>query len=390
MGEIEKEALKQRLIVQDPNGVDPLTVRLMSDGVYELVDGEHRWRIAQELGWANIDVFVLDLANDLEAKARCISASKLRGHTDWFKLAGVLKQDFETGVNLTEAYKDILSEKEVEELFSLDTLVPKARLYLEEAVKKFPSITLYDLHVLAQFPPHLQEELSEEYKTHPISSHALVQTLNKYIKQTQPTTPLTPTTTITTTTAKSYLSSEEVKNQKALLEKFDRPISPNDALRILNILKQQQQNQNTTATPEATQTKISNNFDLEPYDSLSENASLADAKSVDESAILDIVQKALLSSGDYYCECGRLHRAHFKDRIYLKNLDIVMQKENMIFEHVDFRPRAFLVHCDCCNSDVEVRVDDAVDEKVSIVCRYCVPAREGVLDVTSGDAVWFG
>jgi hypothetical protein len=169
MGEPEREALKQRLIAQDPQTMEPLIVRLMSDGCYELVDGEHRWRIAQELGWHELEVFVLD-ADDLAAKARCVSSSILRGHVNWFKLAEVVKTDFEAGINLAETYKDILSDKAFNELFSLDNLVPKARLNLEEAVKKFSTITLYDLHMISQFPTYLQEELAEEYKTHPITS----------------------------------------------------------------------------------------------------------------------------------------------------------------------------------------------------------------------------
>jgi hypothetical protein len=378
MGEVEQEALKQRLIAQGPEVMDPLFVRLMPDGTYEIVDGEHRWKIAKELGWTEIEVLVLEPMNDLTAKARCVSSSLLRGHVNWFKLAEVVKQDQENGINLTETYKDILSDKALKELFSLDNLVPKARLDLEEAVKKFQTITLYDLHIIAQFPAYLQEELAQEYKTHNIASHSLTQTLSKYIKQTQPPNP---------TTNNPYPPQENEKQNSSLPVKFDRPISPNDALRILNAKKQQQKNQ--TATSETNQTKTSNNLNLEPFDNSSDSSSFSDTEIVDESAI----QKSLVLSGGYYCACGRLHRAHFKDRIYLKNIDIVTQKENQIFEHVDFSPHIFLVHCNYCNTDQQVRVDNhsaEKEEKIPIVCRNCQPARGGLLDVTTGDAVWFG
>jgi ParB-like chromosome segregation protein Spo0J len=375
MGENEQAALKQRLINQDPKTMDPLIVRLMPDGDYELVDGEHRWRIAQELGWTELEVFVLE-ADDLTAKTRCVSSSLLRGHVNWFKLAEVVKQDQQNGINLNEAYKDILSDKALKELFSLDDLVPKARLDLEAAVKRFQTITLYDLHIISKFPAYLQEELAEEYKTHNIASHSLTQTLIKYIKQTQTTTP---------TTNNPYTHQEDEKQNNALLPKFDRPISPNDALRILNAKKQQQK---TDTASETTQTKTSNKFDLDPYDRSEENTHLSDTESVDELAI----QKSLLMSGGHYCPCGRLHRTNFKDRIYLKNIDITIQKENLIFEHVDFSPHSFLVYCNYCNTDQQVRVDNksVEDEKIPIVCRNCQPARGGLLDVTTGDAVWFG
>jgi len=78
MGENEQHALKQRLIVQDPTTMDPLIVRLMPDGNYELVDGEHRWRIAKEIGWTELEVFVLE-ADDLTAKTRCVALASCGG-----------------------------------------------------------------------------------------------------------------------------------------------------------------------------------------------------------------------------------------------------------------------------------------------------------------------
>jgi len=368
MGETEREALKQRLIAQDPQSLDPLIARLMPDGSYELVDGEHRWRIAQELGWSEVEVFVLE-ADDLTAKARCVSSSLLRGHVNWFKLAEVIKKDLETGVNLAETYRDILSDKEVKELFSLDNLVPKARLNLEEAVKKFTTVTLYDLHIISQFPAYLQEELAEEYKTHPITSHSLAHTLNKYTKQNQP-----PTTTTTNT----QLTRENNQNS-ALPEKFDSPMSPNEALRRWNALKQQQK----LANPETTQTPISNKFNSDPQMNTLENT-FSEAPAISEEF------RALLLTLGFCCECGRTYHAHFKDRVHVKNLDIVIQKDNTLFEHIDVKPRIFLAHCNNCNNDTEVRVDTAEEEKVSFCCRYCSPAREGALDVSTGDAVWFG
>jgi ParB family chromosome partitioning protein len=91
MGEKEREALKQRLNTHGPKAMEPLIVRQISDGNYEIVDGEHRWKIAQELGWDTIEVFVLDIPDDLTAKTYCVSSSLLRGHTNWFKLATVVK-----------------------------------------------------------------------------------------------------------------------------------------------------------------------------------------------------------------------------------------------------------------------------------------------------------
>jgi hypothetical protein len=374
MGETEQQSLKQRLIAQDPKTMEPLMVRLMPDGYYELVDGEHRWRIAKEIGWTDIEVFVLE-ADDLTAKTRCVSSSLLRGHVNWFKLAEVVKQDLQNGVNLFEAYKDILSDKAIQELFSLDNLVPKARLYLEEAVKKFTTITLSDLHIISQFPAYMQEKLAEEYKTYPITSNSLAHTLNKYTKQTQP-----PTSLSTTSNNPPYPSGEEEKQSGHYLpERFNAPWEPNDILRQLNLRKQQQK-LNDTST-EVRQNNTSGSIDSD-----------ADA-SVNTSQ--DTKFHSPLSEGGICCGCGQFYKLQFKDRIQLKNLIVTMQKENMIFEHIDLSQRAFLIYCDRCNSTQTIRIDNTTHEgesvvEVEILCRNCTPMREGLLDVTSGDAVWFG
>jgi len=39
----------------------------MADGYYELIDGEHRWTNAKDLGWEEISVIILE-ADDLQSK----------------------------------------------------------------------------------------------------------------------------------------------------------------------------------------------------------------------------------------------------------------------------------------------------------------------------------
>jgi len=372
MSKTAQEALKQHLNIH-PELMGPLIVRLMPDGSYEIVDGEHRWIIAQELGWTTIEVFVLE-ADDLTAKTRCVSSSLLRGHVNWFKLAEVVKQDQIAGINLVEAYRDILSEKALKELVSLDDLVPKARIDLEEAVKKFATITLSDLHIISQFPAHLQEELAEEYKTHSITSHSLTHTLNKYNQQNQP-------TQTTTSNNPLYLSQEDKNQNRSLPEKFDRPLVPNDTLRILNALRKQQEK--TDSAHE--QIKIPNKSELGSCEHSTGTSGSDEIEDTSETF------HALLLSVGFCCECGLPYRAHFKDRIRAKNLAIVVKNPNQIFEHVDVKTRTFLVHCDRCNNNQEIAVDYTTGvAAVAIVCRHCKPAREGALDVVSGDAVWFG
>jgi hypothetical protein len=94
--------------------------------------------------------------------------------------------------------------------------------------------------------------------------------------------------------------------------------------------------------------------------------------------------RALLLSVGYACDCGRLYQTNFKKST------IVVQKENMFFEHVDFRVHTFLVHCDKCDNDREFSVNnlEAEDGMMSILCSRCSPNRKGLLDVHTGEVTW--
>jgi len=91
---------------------------------------------------------------------------------------------------------------------------------------------------------------------------------------------------------------------------------------------------------------------------------------------------SLLAVG-YNCDCGRLYHVHFK------KMHVAAQKENLLFEHIDFKKRTFLVHCDQCDNDHEFTVDSVEAENgvVSIFCCRCDPNRKGLLDAT-GEVTW--
>ncbi len=68
MPEAEYQALKQDMLVHGVNGVDPILVSIkkifygsgpltsaeFSGDQYVVIDGEHRWQVAKELGWKEI------------------------------------------------------------------------------------------------------------------------------------------------------------------------------------------------------------------------------------------------------------------------------------------------------------------------------------------------
>ncbi len=53
----------------------PIVVRLRSDGQYEVVDGEHGWRIAVELNWEEVDCEIVQ-ADNFEAMRQCYTRNR--------------------------------------------------------------------------------------------------------------------------------------------------------------------------------------------------------------------------------------------------------------------------------------------------------------------------
>jgi len=69
--------------------IDPVTARPKS-GRYEIIDGEHRWKGAIDLGLALIPVFVLELT-DAKAQKLTILLNELRGSADPASMGELLK-----------------------------------------------------------------------------------------------------------------------------------------------------------------------------------------------------------------------------------------------------------------------------------------------------------
>lgn len=60
-------------------------------GAYEILDGEHRWKYAKELGYENINVESVGEMEDSQAKVLTILLNNLRGKDDIEKRAAILE-----------------------------------------------------------------------------------------------------------------------------------------------------------------------------------------------------------------------------------------------------------------------------------------------------------
>jgi hypothetical protein len=72
----EQEQLQRSL--ESVGQVQPLLVRPLDDGSFEIVDGEWRWRMAQKLGWPTVRCLVRKLSDD-EARLAWLAAKRNQG-----------------------------------------------------------------------------------------------------------------------------------------------------------------------------------------------------------------------------------------------------------------------------------------------------------------------
>lgn len=103
--------------------IDPLTVRKMDDGQWQILDGEHRWRALNALDFDRAPVWDLGEVADPVAKQITVVLNELRGTADRQKLGVLLK--------------DLITSETTEELLSV---LP----YSEEAFKDLVDLPDFD------------------------------------------------------------------------------------------------------------------------------------------------------------------------------------------------------------------------------------------------------
>lgn len=86
----EKIFAKEILSIKTHGFVQPILVREIAD-VYEIIDGEHRWRACKEAGYTEIKVESMGYISDEQAKILTINLNNLRGQDDPLKRAEILK-----------------------------------------------------------------------------------------------------------------------------------------------------------------------------------------------------------------------------------------------------------------------------------------------------------
>jgi len=103
------EALCDFMRSHSAEEVDPIWVR--KDGVdeygqqlFEIIDGEHRWKAAKKAGWRRLRAWVLDVDEDY-ARAFNVRKNRERGKIDAIKFGKILFEEHERGATLEELAK---------------------------------------------------------------------------------------------------------------------------------------------------------------------------------------------------------------------------------------------------------------------------------------------
>jgi len=150
--EEEFKRLKRLMEISGLERTPPVIVR-ERNGYYEIVDGEQRWKAAQELGWRELPIMIIK-ASDLEAKKYTLSLNYLKGRVNYVKIIQLIAEDREAAA----AAKEVFSEPEAAALEKLaklhreGKLTRKALSILEEGIRKGKRIELRMLEDLEAIP----------------------------------------------------------------------------------------------------------------------------------------------------------------------------------------------------------------------------------------------
>ncbi len=176
MQDLEYQALKEDMKLRGPRGIDPILASIKSvfystgpvaskdfdgEGRLVIVDGEHRWRAAKELGWKEVLCAVEAIQED-EAKGICYRKNRERGTIDPFKEAALFKSEVESKRSQKEiAEKYLITPSTVSHRLSLLNLSAS----IMSVVVKLPRGTITPSHLepIATLEPEDQKKVELKY-----------------------------------------------------------------------------------------------------------------------------------------------------------------------------------------------------------------------------------
>jgi ParB/RepB/Spo0J family partition protein len=169
----EYDALKQDMHIHGATGIDPLLISPKkfffkaqdhkegsTADTYIIVDGEHRWRAAKELGWKEIRCEIREISED-DAKALCYRRNRERGNIDPFKEALLFKTEVPKLSQAKIAGKYGVDQSTVSHRLSL--LKIDAQIVAKAKIMPRGIITPSHLEALATLEPKDQKQVFQQY-----------------------------------------------------------------------------------------------------------------------------------------------------------------------------------------------------------------------------------
>jgi len=109
--------------------VQPILVRPKGNH-YEIIDGEHRWKVAKKVGFKEIECVIVEMSDE-EAKLTTINMNKIKGVDNPIKLAELLEELKKTDPSLIDLVAmereeidsliEVMNEREIEDLSELES-----------------------------------------------------------------------------------------------------------------------------------------------------------------------------------------------------------------------------------------------------------------------------
>ncbi|MCX8188199.1 MAG: ParB N-terminal domain-containing protein [Nitrososphaeria archaeon] len=124
----EYESLKRDLLEKGVEGIPPILVTPRTDG-FMIVDGEHRWRAALELGFETIRAEIVHLSDE-DVKIECFKRNYQRGRIDYLKAGELFNIERNCGLTVRE-----IAKKYNLSAYTVDYILQLTRLSAE--VKEF-------------------------------------------------------------------------------------------------------------------------------------------------------------------------------------------------------------------------------------------------------------
>ena len=257
---------------------------------------------------------VKDFTDD-EVRELCLSYNVLRGRADWFKLAEIMAEESERGIEPSSVYGDILDADMISALLALNRFDGRASRILRKLHRETGVLTLEHIAVIVRFPSKYQLEIAQNlYALKGAGVDDLKDVLRRYIQE-RPT----------------EAEAAEKEEAEAQAEKAEEEKPP--------------RGEEVGAEEEEAEAEEK---EAEEYWEEEEAEEEEEAKEVVEAA----EEKAVY----FICKCGVQYRVDFEG----KTIERVEEKRGMtVFQHESTLPAVLEVECPRCHARGKVDVHDA-------------------------------